>query len=209
MGQLFSLLLAVILAFSPTILIAQTPARQQGDDVIRTRTSEVKLDVVVKDKKGRPIKDLKASDFEVIEDGVKQKVESFRFLSTDSIPAAEPKTNANNQPAAATETAAAPPARSTPSVTALVFDRLSPEARALARKAGLAYAQQGTTVGEYTGVFTIDQALRTIQSFTENSELVRAAVEAATTSLASGYSSGASKVRENSERSRFRPANAI
>ena len=51
---------------------------QEQDEVIRVRSNEVRLDVVVKDKKGRPIKDLKASDFEILEDGVPQKVESFR-----------------------------------------------------------------------------------------------------------------------------------
>ena len=82
MKPLISLLLSIILGVLPLTVVAQTPS-QQDDDVIRTRTAEVKLDVVVKDKKGRPVKDLKLSDFEVFEDGVKQKVESFRFVSTE------------------------------------------------------------------------------------------------------------------------------
>jgi hypothetical protein len=55
---------------------------QEQDEVIRVRSNEVRLDVVVKDKKGRPIKDLKASDFEILEDGVPQKVESFRLVTS-------------------------------------------------------------------------------------------------------------------------------
>jgi hypothetical protein len=70
-------------------------------------------------------------------------------------------------------------------VVALVFDRLSPEARALARKAGLAYAEEGITGGGFTGVFGIDQALRTIQSYTDNPELLRQAVEKATSTSTS------------------------
>jgi VWFA-related protein len=161
---------------------------------------------VVKDKKGRPIRDLKVSDFEVFEDGVKQKVESFRFMATESGPRPEPEatsTGAEPKTTPKTTTPAAPPApptRSTPSVTALVFDRLSTEARALARRAGIAYAQQGSTTGDYTGVFSIDQSLRTIQPFTENAELVKTAVETATSTVSSGYSSGASKIRENADR---------
>src|ERR1043165_7873389 len=91
--------------------------------------------------------------------------------------------------------------RSTPAVTALVFDRLSPEARSLARKAGLAYAQQGMGAGSFTGVFGIDQSLRTIQSFTDDAQLITDAVERATGTSTSTYASGAAQVRQNRERS--------
>ena len=50
-------------------------------------------------------------------------------------------------------------------------------------------------------MFSIDQSLRTIQPFTENAESVRAAIEAATSSAPSGYASGASKIRDNADRS--------
>ena len=63
---------------------------QEQDEVIRVRSNEVRLDVVVKDKKGRPIKDLKASDFEILEDGVPQKVESCRFVSRETTPVNSP-----------------------------------------------------------------------------------------------------------------------
>src|SRR5262249_62004879 len=56
-----------------------SPARQQDEPKIRIGTAEVTLDVVVRDKKGRPVKDLTASDFEIYEDGVRQQVESFRL----------------------------------------------------------------------------------------------------------------------------------
>src|SRR6185503_15249377 len=98
-------------------------------------------------------------------------------------------------------TAPAPPKRSAPTVTALVFDRLSPEARSLARKAGLAYAQEGMASGGFTGVFGIDQSLRTVQTFTDNTQLIKDAVERATGTATSTYASGAAKIRENVERS--------
>ena len=158
MKPFVSLVLMLVMAIAPSIVVAQTPTSQDQDEVVRFRTNEVKLDVVVKDKKGRPIRDLKASDFEVLEDGVAQKVESFRFVSREirEKPAAE-RLETTNTPATTTTTG---PKRSSIGVTALVFDRLSPEARGLARKAGLAYAQEGVAVGDYTGVYGIDQSLR-------------------------------------------------
>jgi VWFA-related protein len=194
------------MTFSASLILGQTPVSREQDDVVRVRTNEVKLDVVVKDKKGRPIKDLKPTDFEVYEDGIPQKVESFRFLmqgaGRDQAEPKREKTPATGAVAQVEMTAntTAPP-RSTPAVTALVFDRLSPEARSLARKAGLAYSQGSMATGDYTGVFGIDQSLRTVQSFTDNSELVKEAVERATGTITSSYASGAAKIRGNAERS--------
>ena len=47
------------------------------DDVIRIETSLVVCDVLVTDKQGRPERNLKATDFEVSEDGVPQQVGLF------------------------------------------------------------------------------------------------------------------------------------
>jgi VWFA-related protein len=198
MRTFLSLLLSISTAFSPVAVWGQTTAQDQ-DEVIRVRSNEVRLDVVVKDKKGRPIKDLSATDFEVLEDGVPQKVESFRFVSREA-PAnvAEKK---DDKSAEVVTTPPAAPKRSAPAVTALVFDRLSPEARSLARKAGLAYAQEGMASGDFTGVFGIDQSLRTVQAFTDDAQLIKDAVERATGTATSTYASGATKMRENVDRS--------
>jgi VWFA-related protein len=198
MKTFLSLLLIVSTGFSPVLTRGQTPAQDQ-DDVVRVRSNEVRLDIVVKDKKGRPIKDLKQGDFEVLEDGVPQRVESFRFVTREVVPV---KTETKDDKVAVAPTATtAPRPRSTPTVTALVFDRLSPESRALAKKAGLAYAQEGMGSGGFTGVFGIDQALRTIQSFTDDAQLVKDAVERVTSTSTSTYASGAAKIRDNTERS--------
>jgi len=194
MKPLLSFFLIILTAFSPALVRAQEP-----DEVIRVRSNEVRLDVVVKDKKGHQIRDLKATDFEVFEDGVPQKIESFRFVTRES---ARTTSESKDQKSGVVTSDTAPiPKRSTPSVTALVFDRLSPEARALARKAGLAYAQQDMGAGSFTGVFGIDQTLRTIQGFTDNTELIKDAVDRATTVATSTYASDAAKRRENTERS--------
>jgi VWFA-related protein len=194
-----SSILVVVLAFSSANSItSQTTAQQQRqeDPVVRIRANEVSLDIVVRDKKGRPVRDLSAADFEIYEDGVRQQIGAFRFVHR------EPAPGANTTGGGPGRTA--PPRVALPGdvgVIALVFDRLSPEARALARKAGLAYAEEGMAGGGYTGVFGIDQALRTIQSYTDNPGLVRQAVERATSTSTSTYASGAGKVRDLSDRS--------
>jgi VWFA-related protein len=131
---------------------------------------------------------------------VAQKVESFRFVTRETT-ATTPDTKDNKSTGAGPNTTATPGKRSTPAVTALVFDRLSPEARSLAKKAGLAYAHEGMATGGFTGVFGIDQALRTVQNFTDDAQLVKNAVESVTGTAISNYNSNASKMRDNSERS--------
>ncbi|MFL6332564.1 MAG: VWA domain-containing protein [Pyrinomonadaceae bacterium] len=191
------LVVATLLPF-PQFGRAQTPPRQppqDDDEVVRVESQEVKLDVVVKDKRGRPVKDLKQTDFEVYEDGVRQQIQSFRFVTREADALIVPERKAEK---ATTVTPVSGP--STPGIIALVFDRLSPEARSLARKAGLAYAQEGIVSGDFTGVFGIDLSLHTIQSFTDNPELIKQAVEKATSSSPATYTSDAAKVRTMAER---------
>src|SRR3954467_2575573 len=48
---------------------------------IRTTVDEVLLDLIVRDKKGKPVTDLKPEDLTVFDNGVKQKLTSFRLVS--------------------------------------------------------------------------------------------------------------------------------
>jgi Ca-activated chloride channel homolog len=66
---LFAALLCVF-AVAPT-------GAQEADEVIRTETSLVQLNIGVVDKQGRPITSLTQKDFVVYEDGVKQSIRHF------------------------------------------------------------------------------------------------------------------------------------
>ena len=60
-------------------IVAVAPVRAQDpDDVIRTETSLVQLNVGVVDKQGRAITSLSRNDFVVYEDGVKQSIQHFQ-----------------------------------------------------------------------------------------------------------------------------------
>ncbi len=192
-------LLAVSLlvsAYQP--LIGQTATQSQRQDPVRIRigTAEVALDVVVRDKRGRPVRDLTAADFEIYEDGVRQEIESFRLVSRE----AGAKNNTDRAKESATTTAARGNV-AIPGVVALVFDRLSPEARGLVRRTATAYADEGLMANDYTGVFAIDLSVHTLQAYTDNAQLVKQAIEQATARSVSTFVSSTDRVRTLAGRS--------
>lgn len=72
-----------------SILSAQQPPRQTGQPpTFRTGVTVVPVDVRVVDRNGRPVTDLKQSDFTISEDGVPQRIVHFSFQAL--APSAEP-----------------------------------------------------------------------------------------------------------------------
>ena len=63
--------------------LAPAPARHEPHRrraVFRTGTTAVLLDIVVRDKRGRPIRDLRQDEITVLEDGAPREVKSFRLV---------------------------------------------------------------------------------------------------------------------------------
>jgi len=163
----------------------QQPAPPQQDiEKVVVGTNEVLLDAIVRDKKGRAIKDLQPTDFEVFEDGVRQEVKSFRLVSRQSVstPNEQTSTGKKNEGAGRLsniESSARAAGLNHIGTIAMVFDRLSPEARALAREAALSYLKPGLRADDAVGVFRIDLSLDAIQRFTNSENLVRRAIDQA------------------------------
>jgi VWFA-related protein len=58
---------------------AQDPAAQTP--IFRTDINVVRVDVIVTDRQGNPVHDLKPEDFEVTEDGKPQKIDTFKLIN--------------------------------------------------------------------------------------------------------------------------------
>ena len=138
----------------------------------RTGTSAVVVDVVVHDSKGRSVGNLTEADFELFEDGVKHDGVRVTFVRQD-----QPSTGSSHAEASASSIsdprAQLPSVASIPSVTAMIFDRLSPEARDLAYRSALKYVD-GMSAGEWMAIFAADLGLTTIQPYTDSRDKVRA-----------------------------------
>jgi VWFA-related protein len=87
MQKILAILTAAAL-LSPAIpLAAQEPDKQAASTApIRVSTELVLVNVVARDKKGNPVRDLKQEDFTLYEDGKKQQISTFDFEDVDQLP---------------------------------------------------------------------------------------------------------------------------
>lgn len=74
----------VLILLLPILIFSQnpTPTPDDSEDIVKISTNLIQLDVTVTDKKGNPIKDLKSDEVEIYENGVKQNISNFNFISS-------------------------------------------------------------------------------------------------------------------------------
>src|SRR5438552_761395 len=99
--------------------------KSADDDVIKINSNLVSLDVIVKDKKGKAITDLKPEDFTVYENGVAQKIDFFDS-TLSSGPEAQP-TTATTTATGSTKPKPRAPTSFPRNIIALVLDGQSTE----------------------------------------------------------------------------------
>jgi VWFA-related protein len=175
-----ALRLPIAIAFLTLLAIPAGSAQQQPTPPRAGTVTEgvraVLVDVVVRDKRGVPVRDLSLADFEVLEDGVPQKIGSFTPVFENPPAPAAPAPAAPPREPSATPTGTPTAVNNGPIVTALVFDRLSPEAQRLAVTAAQNYLGTKEEVPNYIGVFGVDLALTPYAPFTRNASTLRQAL---------------------------------
>jgi len=138
---------------------AATPTDAGQIPTVKTTVDEVVLDFIARDKKGKPITDLKPEDLTVTDNGAKEDLTSFRLVQgADAI----------NQSGA---TSKLDPLRQLRLVT-LAFEAMGePDQRKRARTAAtdLINGEQGTNV--FYSVVVIDTRLLLLQQFTSDRTL--------------------------------------
>jgi VWFA-related protein len=163
MKKAIAFLAAVLGCLGP--LAAQDPtqpakAQFAGTPAIRTTSQEVLLDMVFRDKKGRSIHDIRPEEIQILEEGVEQKLNSFRLVEGNTAQVL----SANG---AGARTAALPldPMREIRLVT-LVFERLGPDDKRFFQQAVKDLLAMAAERNLYFSVMTIDQNLHVVQPFT-------------------------------------------
>jgi VWFA-related protein len=185
MNALRPLILSLVAVASSATLVAHqaAPPRPAAAQAIRTKdidataVTAIVVDVVVRDRDGKPVTDLKASDFELTEEKVPQEIGSFTPVNRADSGAEDPAPSPGAPPTASTA----------PEVIALLFDRLTPDAKVLAHKAAVSYVGDGAKAKNIVGVFGIDLSLIFYQTFTRDGSLLRKGIEEAVGRATSTY----------------------
>ncbi len=166
--------LAFCIISAGSAIAQETPAPPPSStaSTIKSNVDEVVLDIVVRNKKGKPITDLKQDDLTVTDNGEKQKLTSFRLVKgSEAISATGAATTLD-------------PLRQIRLVT-LAFDSMSEIAqRKTAAQAAidLIEGEQGTNV--FYSVVVVNTRLLVLQQFTKDKEALTRAIEKATNGLA-------------------------
>ncbi len=168
------------------VAAAQNATPPESGITIRTSVSEVSLDLVVRDKKGKVVKNLKSGDVEIYEDGVRQQLLDFRLVAGTSAPrqapAAPPAT-----PGAATPASPGAPAKAKPvslplralNVVCIVFQNLDPNTKKWAVDAVREFLKSDLPPDSWVGIFNMGSRLSVLQPFTtDRNALIQASKNA-------------------------------
>jgi VWFA-related protein len=147
------------------------PPNPQSAPAIHTTVNEVVLDLVVRDQKGRLVKNLTPADVDIYEDGVRQKIKSLKLVSGEEAPAqpaGEPLSDAPGRPMPM-------PLRDL-NLVCIVFHGLDAHTKKWAVDAAQEYIKTQLRPGAWVGVFNLDAKLTPLYPFSTNrAELLRAA----------------------------------
>jgi VWFA-related protein len=204
--------LAGVAIVAPVAPLVSAPDQQVS---FRANTTLVRVDVVVRDKDGQPIRGLKSSDFIVTEDGKAQEVTSFDFeeIATERLPqmanaatvlSLEQLQSAAQRSAASTVVAprsgapGAAPAPITPAapedlpgrrLIVLLFDTSSMQAEEVDRaiKSANKYLDEQMTVADLVAVASVGQSLTILRDFTSDRDLLKTTLAAFDVTAGTGF----------------------
>jgi VWFA-related protein len=191
---------AILLAAVPLQSQDKKQTKSADDDVIRVTSNLVSLDVIVKDKKGKAITDLKPEDFAVSENGVPQKIEFFDSTLTTNEAAQPARPNDPTQPPNdSTRPKSRTPNGLPRNIIALVLDGQSTEVANLkhVREGMVKYIRERISDSDSVAVFSISGGLQLLQPFTHDKARLIAAVEKAYDSSTASKTSEARDISEN------------
>ncbi|MGC4052967.1 MAG: VWA domain-containing protein [Paludibaculum sp.] len=145
---------------------------QQSDPAMSSAAEEVVQDFVVRDKRGRLVKDLKSTDVKVVDDGAEQRVTGLRLVE-----GAE--------------------AGQRIGLVTLVFERLGNAARRVAREAAESLVKGDQAQNVQFAVVAIDSQLFVLQEFTTDKEALKRAIGRVTNGQYATYAGESERIKKS------------
>jgi VWFA-related protein len=173
-------LLALVSSASPQG-VKPTPTPSPADeDVVKISTNLIQVDVTVTDSKGKIVTDLKPEDFEIYENGEKQKISNFSFVSAAQQPA-EPKEQKEQKitkDAIPLPSAALRPEKIRRTIALVVDDlSLSFESTYQVRRALKKFVDEQMQDGDLVAIIRTGAGIGALQQFTSDKRQLYAAID--------------------------------
>src|ERR1700730_6773236 len=168
--------------------------QKNQDEAIKLKTNLTALDVMVKDNKGKYITDMKAEDFTIFENGVRQTLNSF----DPPLAGAE-----GNRPNAAPVQSVKPSGVPT-NIMSLIVDGATTDLANMkqVRESVIQYIKERIAQTDTVAVFGVSTDLRVLQPFTQDKQKLIAAVENAWLLSGSNKNLEQTNLAEDIERTR-------
>src|SRR5437764_10584002 len=171
---------AVKSPIAPPPPMQEKPSSSEAEDIVRITTNLVQIDAVVT-KDNKQVTDLKAEDFEILEDGKVQPIINFSFVTIPPKPfvAAAPKVVSNGK-----DRVTSPPptvrADEPHRTMALVVDDLgiSFESMSAIRKQLRKFVNEELQANDLVAIIRTGGEVGALQQFTNNQEMLSRAIDA-------------------------------
>ena len=169
-----------IFAFDALGQAAKPAATPPEGEVVKISTNLIRIDVSVTDAKSKPVTDLKQSDFDVFENGAKQKITSFSFVSSvrDRTPLLKPVEKTQDATLPAPPTLTPRPSALRRTIALLVDDlSLSFESVYYTKRALKKFVDEQMQEGDLVAVIRTGAGVGALQQFTSDKRMLHAAIE--------------------------------
>jgi VWFA-related protein len=146
------------------------------DDVVKISTNLIQIDVTVTDGKGKPITDLKPEEVEIYENGEKQKITNFSFIS--SVRTTTEKPSVGGKISVPVPQQVLRPDQIHRTIALVVDDlSLSFESAFLTRKALKKFVDEQMQEGDLVAIIRTGAGIGALQQFTSDKRMLYAAIE--------------------------------
>lgn len=170
-----------VLFWCGSYIAAQTPTPTPvtvDTDVVKITTNLIQVDVIVTDSNGKPVTDLKPEEIEIYENGEKQKITNFSFITSVREKLEKPK-GREKDPTALPEPPKVLRNENVRRTFALVVDdlTLSFESAYYTRRALKKFVDEQMQDGDLVAIIRTGAGMGALQQFTADRRMLYAAIE--------------------------------
>ncbi|HSK71933.1 MAG TPA: VWA domain-containing protein, partial [Pyrinomonadaceae bacterium] len=178
MKKFLSVVLFVLLFSISNMAQTPTPTPIEDNDIVKISTTLIQIDVTVTDRSGKIIKDLKAEDFEIYENGKKQEITNLSFISNIREQTVSEANRNEKIPAPPPPAATVRPEQVRRTLALIVDDlTLSFESTYYVRRALKKFVDEQMQPGDLVAIIRTGAGIGALQQFTTDKRQLYAAIE--------------------------------